>query len=226
LLPSLFCPCPIPTPFQHQILLSRIQEFQIPAIIILAWVAGISVTCAVKYHRRGTLCQHPWWVSALYEDIQAGFAWCFPCAIGCVFNLHMSLFFLSGPQPRWWCSLGRRGSPDQHAVCCLSLSFGEVYWFTWISDYHFSETLGTRELSSMDCLSWKSVPGGPSAWEGLAELNRETPTGHGELSRIASFGGWPHPSQALSEHDSIQMIREAAYHAEQKVLRWFFEQRW
>lgn len=32
-------------------------------------------------------------MSALDEDIQAGFAWYFPCATGCVYNLHMSLLF-------------------------------------------------------------------------------------------------------------------------------------
>lgn len=121
---------------------------------------------------------------------------------------------------------GQVGQLGSSTCWLLFLSFfGEEYWLTWISDYPFSEILGTRKLGSMDSLSWNSVPSAPLALEGLAKFNRETPASHGELS-LAGFGRWPPPSQALSEHDSIQMIREATHHAGQKMLSWFFEQRW
>lgn len=71
-----------------------------------------------------------------------------------------------------------------------------------------------KETGHLRLLSWESFPHGPSALQGLAKLNRETPASLSELRGITGFGGRPPPSQALSGHGSIQMIREAAYHTE------------
>lgn len=93
-------------------------------------------------------------MSALDEDIQAGLAWYFPCAIGRVYNLHMPLLFDLVPN--------QDGDAHWAGRAARKISTLAIFCFFLLERYaHLHESLittsvrllGPEKIGSMDYLS-------------------------------------------------------------------------